>query len=56
MTHNIDTKNEPSRFHSLADILYDVTKFSKHYFIWLLLRKQDYYGKALKNRARVDRA
>ena len=44
MTHNIDTKNEPSRFHSLADILYDVTKFSKHYFIWLLLRKQDYYG------------
>ena len=54
---NIDTKKEPPRFGSLADMSYDAAKFSKHYFMRLLLRKQNafdqivpnYYGWALKN-------
>lgn len=38
---NFNTKNEPTRFGSLADISENVIKFSKHYLIWLLSRKQN---------------
>ena len=37
------------RFDSLADISDNVTKFSKHYFMWLLLRKQNAFDQAILN-------
>ena len=58
--HHLDHL-KPPRFVSLAGTSYNVTKFTKNYFMWLLLRKQNafdqvipyYYGWAFKNRARV---
>ena len=38
---NFNTINEPRRFDSLADISENLIKFSEHYLIWLLSRKQN---------------
>ena len=42
---NPNTKREPSRFDNLADVSYDITKFTKDYFMWLLLKKQNAFYK-----------